>query len=211
VFHALGPGAAAERGLSLEIALVLFVTYLLSLVFSLRTHRHLYVGEEAADADEPPGAWSRRRSFVVLVLTSGLIAVMAELLVGSVEHAATALGLTEVFVGVILVAIVGNAAEHSTAVLVAMRGKMDLAVHIAIGSSLQIALFVAPVLLCASHLFGTPMDLVFTPFEVFSVVLAVLAVNHIASDGECNWMEGVQLLAVYLILGLAFYFLPATP
>ncbi|MGH8575315.1 MAG: calcium/proton exchanger [Gammaproteobacteria bacterium] len=187
------------------------VTYLLSLLFSLRTHRHLYVGEEAAGADEHPGAWSRRRSFLVLMVTSGLIAVMAELLVGSVEHAATALGLTEVFVGVILVAIVGNAAEHSSAVLVAMRGKMDLAVHIAIGSSLQIALFVAPVLLFASHLFGTPMDLVFTPFEVFSVVLAVLAVNHIASDGECNWMEGVQLLAVYLILGLAFYFLPATP
>ncbi|MGQ0594432.1 MAG: calcium/proton exchanger [Gammaproteobacteria bacterium] len=209
VFHALGPGAADERGLSLEIALVLFVTYLLSLVFSLRTHRHLYVGEEPADED--PDAWSRRRSFVVLMITSGLIAVMAELLVGSVEHAATALGLTEVFVGVILVAIVGNAAEHSTAVLVAMRGKMDLAVHIAIGSSLQIALFVAPVLLFVSYLFGTPMDLVFTPFEVFSVVLAVLAVNHIASDGECNWMEGVQLLAVYLILGLAFYFLPATP
>ena len=210
VFHALGPGAADERGLSLEIALVLFVTYLLSLVFSLRTHRHLYVGEESAGADEHPGAWSRRRSFGVLMVTSGLIAVMAELLVGSVEHAATALGLTEVFVGVILVAIVGNAAEHSTAVLVAMRGKMDLAVHIAIGSSLQIALFVAPVLLFASYLFGKPMDLVFTPFEVFSVVLAVLAVNHIVSDGECNWMEGVQLLAVYLILGLAFYFLPAT-
>jgi Ca2+:H+ antiporter len=212
VFHALGPGAADERGLSLEIALVLFVTYLLSLVFSLRTHRHLYVGEEeSAGADEHPGAWSRRRSFVVLMVASGLIAVMAELLVGSVEHAATALGLTEVFVGVILVAIVGNAAEHSTAVLVAIRGKMDLAVHIAIGSSLQIALFVAPVLLFASYLFGKPMDLVFTPFEVFSVVLAVLAVNHIVSDGECNWMEGVQLLAVYLILGLAFYFLPATP
>ncbi len=213
VFHALGAGAADERGLSLEIALVLFATYLLSLVFSLRTHRHLYVGESPADVDEHPHTedshtWSRGRSVVVLVVTSGLIAVMAELLVGTVEHAALALGLTEVFVGVILVAIVGNAAEHSTAVLVAMRGKMDLSVHIAIGSSLQIALFVAPVLLFASYAFATPMDLVFTPFEVFSVVLAVLAVNSIAPDGECNWMEGVQLLAVYLILGLTFYFLP---
>jgi Ca2+:H+ antiporter len=212
VFHALlGQGVADERGLSLEIALVLFLTYVLSLIFSLRTHRHLYVGEGGAGAEGHPGSWSRNRSVAVLMVTSGLIAVMAELLVGSVEHAAAALGLTEVFVGVILVAIVGNAAEHSTAVLVAMRGKMDLAVHIAIGSSLQIALFVAPVLLFASHLLGTPMDLVFTPFEVFSVVVAVLAVNHIASDGECNWMEGVQLLAVYLILGLAFYFLPAAP
>ncbi len=222
VFHALAApdlsssdmsssGSADERSLSLEIALVLFVTYVLSLVFSLRTHRHLYVGEGSEGEEEQAHAWSRRRAVLVLLVTSALIAVMAELLVGTVEHAAMALGLTEVFVGVIVVAIVGNAAEHSTAVLVAMRGKMDLSVHIAIGSSLQIALFVAPVLLFASYAFGTPMDLVFTPFEVFSVVLAVLAVNHIASDGECNWMEGVQLLAVYLILGLAFYFLPAAP
>ncbi len=133
---------------------------------------------------------------------------MAEILVHSVEHAARTLGMTEVFVGVILVAIIGNAAEHSTAIIVAMKGKMDLAINIAVGSSLQIALFVAPVLLFVSYGFGSPMDLVFTPFEVIAVVLAVVVVSRIADDGECNWMEGVQLLAVYLILGIAFYFLP---
>ena len=144
----------------------------------------------------------------LLGATAG-VALMSELLVESIEHAAAGLGMTQVFVGVILVAIIGNAAEHSTAVLVARKGKMDLAVNIAIGSSLQIALFVAPVLVFASYLFGQPMDLLFTPFEVLAVAVSVLIVNQIASDGESNWMEGVMLLAVYLILALAFYFLPA--
>jgi Ca2+:H+ antiporter len=152
--------------------------------------------------------WSKTKSASVLLASSALIAIMAEFLVGSVEHASKALGMTEVFVGVILVAIVGNAAEHSTAVLVAVKDKMDLALNIAIGSSLQIALLIAPILVFASYALGHPMDLVFTPFEVFSVVLGVLAVNLIVADGESNWMEGIQLLAVYVILGIAFYFLP---
>ncbi len=199
-----------ERGLSLEIAIVLFVTYGLSLVFSLHTHRHLYVGAagEEVNAGEAGAHWGQGRAIAVLLISSALVAVMAEILVHSVEHAARTLGMTEVFVGVILVAIIGNAAEHSTAVVVAMKGKMDLAINIAVGSSLQIALFVAPVLLFVSYAFGAPMDLVFTPFEVIAIVLAVLVVSRIADDGECNWMEGVQLLAVYLILGMAFYFLP---
>ncbi len=201
-------GRIHERDLSLEIALVLFLTYLLSLLFSLRTHKHLYSG--AGGAEAAGSHWSRTRALCVLLGASVLVAVVAELLVGSVEHAARTLGMTEVFVGVILVAIIGNAAEHSSAILVAMKGKMDLALHIAIGSSLQIALFVAPLLLFASYGLGRPLDFVFTPFEVIAVVIAVLAVNRIAADGECNWMEGVQLLAVYLILGIAFYFLPGS-
>jgi Ca2+:H+ antiporter len=118
------------------------------------------------------------------------------------------LGLTEVFVGVIVVAIIGNAAEHSSAVLMALRNKMDLSLGIAIGSSLQIALFVAPVLLFASYLFGRPMNLEFTLPEVFAVIASVLIVEQISSDGESNWIEGVQLLSVYAILGILFYFLP---
>ncbi len=212
IFHYIvkGSNIAVERGLSLEIAVVLFVTYILSLIFSLRTHRHLYVSEASAEHDEAlgTGGWSRKRSVLVLLTSSVLIAIMAEFLVGSVEPASKALGMTEVFVGVILVAIIGNAAEHSTAVLVAAKDKMDLALNIALGSSLQIALLVAPLLVFASYAFGSPMDLVFTPFEVFSVVLAVLAVNLIVADGESNWMEGTQLLAVYIVLGIAFYFLP---
>jgi Ca2+:H+ antiporter len=119
------------------------------------------------------------------------------------------LGLTPVFVGVILVAIIGNAAEHSTAIIMALKNRMDLALHIAIGSSIQIALFVAPVLVFAGRLLGWPMDLVFTPLEVLSVAISVGAVALVSNDGESHWMEGVQLLAVYIILAFAFYYLPA--
>ena len=134
---------------------------------------------------------------------------MSELLVGAVEEASRALGFTQVFVGVIVVAVIGNAAEHSTAVLMAMRNKMDLAINIAIGSSLQIALFVAPVLVFLSYLAPHgPMDLRFTAFEVVAVAITVGIVSMVAQDGETNWLEGALLLAVYLILGVAFYFLP---
>ena len=212
IFHYIvaGKAIAHEQELSLEIAFVLMVTYLLSLVFTLKTHRHLYVSEASPENDEAIGThgWGRGKSLLVLLVATALVAWMAEMLVGAVEHAAEEFGMTEVFVGVILVAIIGNAAEHSTAVLVALKNKMDLALSIAVGSSLQIALFVAPVLVFMSYLFGAPMNLVFTPFEVISIVLAVLAVNVIVLDGECNWMEGVQLLAVYIIIAMAFYFLP---
>ncbi|MBI4465872.1 MAG: calcium/proton exchanger [Acidobacteria bacterium] len=211
IYHGVATGVAPlhEQELSFEIAAVLFVTYVLSLAFTLRTHRHLYVsGEPEADHAIGTHGWSRKKSALVLLGATALVALMSELLVGSVEHAAKSLGMTEVFVGVILVAIIGNAAEHSTAVLVARKNKMDLALNIAIGSSLQIALFVAPVLVFASYFIGRPMNLLFSTFEVVAVALAVLVVNLIASDGESNWMEGVQLLAVYVILAMAFYFLP---
>ncbi len=208
-FTASAQGAKAERELSLVIAVILFIIYLFSLVFSLKTHRHLFSGDVDVmhEAGEKP--WSRQRAIWVLAGVTIAVAVMSEVLVGAIEPAAKQLGLTQVFVGVILVALVGNAAEHSTAVLVAMKNKMDLALGIAVGSSLQIALFVAPVLVFASYLFGQPLDLIFTPFEVASVAIAVLAVGYVSSDGESNWMEGVMLLGVYLILAIAFYFLPA--
>jgi Ca2+:H+ antiporter len=131
------------------------------------------------------------------------------MLVGALEPAAHRLGLTQLFVGVILVALVGNAAEHSTAVLVALKNKMDLAFGIAVGSSLQIALFIAPLLVFASYLFGTPLDLIFTPFEVAAVTISVLIVGFVAMDGESHWMEGVMLVGVYTMLAIAFFFLPA--
>jgi Ca2+:H+ antiporter len=212
IFHMVVAGhpAAHEQELSLEIAVVLFLSYILSLIFSLRTHRHLYVGEASQAGDEALGVetWSQRKSMVVLMLSTLVVAVMSELLVGAVEHTARALGMTDVFIGVVLVAIVGNAAEHSTAVLMAAKNQMDLAINIAIGSSIQIALFVAPVLVFTGYLIGQPMDLVFTTFETVAVVLSSWVVLVIAMDGESNWMEGVQLLAVYLILAIAFYFLP---
>lgn len=203
-----------EQNLSLEIAVVLFVTYVLSLIFSLGTHAHLYVGatdESTDDENEARGThgWSRGQSVGTLVGATVLVAVMSEFLVGAVEAAAKQVGLTEVFVGVILVAIIGNAAEHSTAVLMAMKNKMDLALNIAIGSSLQIALFVAPVLVFASYFMASrPMDLLFTPMEVVALAISAAVAALIVQDGESNWMEGVLLLAVYTILGITFYFLP---
>jgi len=211
LFHltASEQGLGAERELSLEIAVVLFAIYLLSLVFSLKTHRHLFIGEVASPGQTGHLAWGLRRAIGVLVIVTVGIVVMSEFLVGAIQPTAARLGLTQIFVGVILVALVGNAAEHSTAVLVAMKNNMDLAFGIAVGSSLQIALFVAPVLIFASYLFGAPLDLIFTPFEVAAVTISVLVVGFVAMDGESHWMEGVMLVGVYLILAIAFYFLPA--
>lgn len=208
-----------EKDLSLEISIVLLITYGLSLFFSLHTHKSLFTGS-ASDADSKPHAegehtehheaWSLKKSLIVLFVATGLVAWVSEFLVGSVEHAAHDLHMSNVFVGVIVVAIIGNAAEHSTALLMARKNRMDLAYSIAIGSSLQIALFVAPVLVLASYLLGPtgPMNLVFTPAEVIAITLSILITEQIASDGESNWLEGVQLLSVYLIIGIVFYFLP---
>jgi Ca2+:H+ antiporter len=210
--HLAGPSAAQrELDLSTEIALVLLVTYALSLLFSLHTHKLVISSAGGADDSEPGAApWSLARSFLTLAVATALIAWLSEILVGSVEHAAQELGMTSLFVGVIVVAIIGNAAEHSTAILAAYQDRMDLSLGIAIGSSIQVALFVTPVVVLASHLLGPrPMDLVFTPAEVIAVGLAVLITSQIASDGQSNWLEGVQLLAVYLILVIVFYFLPA--
>jgi Ca2+:H+ antiporter len=137
-----------------------------------------------------------------------VVALLSVFLVGTIENVRDSVGLTEVFVGVIVVAIVGNAAEHSTAILMAMKNKMDLSVGIAIGSSLQIALFVAPVLIFLSYLFGRPMNLEFTTPEVVAVVASVYILFQISGDGETNWIEGIQLLSVYVILGILFFYLP---
>lgn len=213
IFHTIvGQGAApSEHKLSLLISFILIVTYLLSLLFSLRTHSHLYTGATSSGDTEPSegSRWSRSRSVAVLLASSGLVGLMSELLVGSVEHAADAMGMNEVFIGVILVALVGNAAEHSTAVMVALKNKMDLSINVAIGSSLQVALFVAPVLVFLSYAIGRdPLDLLFTPMEVVAVGVSVGIMEALSQDGETHWMEGVQLLAVYAIVAVAFFFLP---
>lgn len=197
---------ALEQRLSLGIAFILFASYICTLIFSLRTHKELFGGHGGEEVKDH--AWSVKKSIVVLSVATALVAWIAEFLVGSVEATREKFGLTEVFVGVIVVAIIGNAAEHSTAILVAMKNKMDLSLGIAIGSSQQIALFVAPVLVFASYFFGTPMNLEFTLPEVMAVVASVYLVAQISHDGESNWLEGVQLLALYAVLAVLFYFLP---
>ncbi len=199
--------------LSEEIAVILAVVYVLSLVFSLWTHQHLFGGETelTGTGEHRQAEWSRTTSLIVLLVSTAGVAWMAHMLVDTVEQAGRTLGMNQVFLGVIVVAIVGNAAEHSTAVMVAMKNKMDLAVHIAVGSSIQIALFVAPVLVFASMFMGHshPLDLHFTPLEMIAMILAVCVMALVCLDGESHWLEGAMLLAVYVILALAFYHLPA--
>jgi Ca2+:H+ antiporter len=213
-FHHLASseGLSHERALSTEIAVVLLFTYLASLLFSLRTHKHLFTGTSAEAAEVETGhgePWGLGKSITVLAVATALIAWVSEMLVATVEPAADAFGMSHVFIGVIVVAVIGNAAEHSTSILVAVKNRMDLSVGIAIGSSVQVALFVAPVLVLLSYLIGPqPMDLVFTPFEVLSVVAAVWVAAQIAGDGRSDWLEGVQLVAVYIVLAMVFYFLP---
>ncbi len=212
-FHAVGSSAAApetvER-LSLSIAVLLLAVYALSLLFTLRTHRDLFSTETDEEGHGHGGTqWSIPQAFLVLLGVSVLIAWMSEILVGSVEQAAVAMGMSKVFVGIIVVAIVGNAAEHSTAILMAMRNRMDLSLGIAIGSSIQIALFVAPLLVLLSYAIApTPMDLVFTRGELIAVIFATFVLSQAVADGSSTWFKGVQLLAVYAIIGIAFYFVP---
>ncbi len=194
-------GSTVEN-LSLAVAVVLILTYLAGLYFSLRTHRDIFNPEyDHADA----WGWSARRATAVLAISGVAVAVMSEVLVGSIEPAAHSLGLTEFFIGAIIVAIVGNAAEHWVAILVAHKNQMDLAVNISVGSSAQIALFVAPVLVICSFLIGPgPMPLVLNGFELGAVGLAVVIANYVTQEGESNWFEGVQLLAIYAIVVIAF-------
>jgi Ca2+:H+ antiporter len=190
--------------LSLAVAVVLMASYVAGLLFSLRTHRDLFNPPADEEHGEP---WSMRRSVGALALAGIAVGAMSEILVSSISEAAGSIGLTEFFVGAIVVAIVGNAAEHWVAVLVARKDKMDLAVNISIGSSAQIALFVAPVLVLASFVLGPgPMPLVFNGFELGAVFFAVLIAIHVTNEGESTWFEGVQLLAVYVVLALAFAF-----
>ena len=200
-------GSTVE-GLSLAVAVVLIASYVAGLVFSLKTHRALFNpghGEGAAP-EVGPEVWSVRRSVGVLAIAGVLVGLMSEILVGSISEAASSVGLSEFFIGAIVVAIVGNAAEHWVAVLVAAKDKMDLAVNIAIGSSAQIALFAIPVLVVASFFLGPhPMALVLNGFELAAVLLAVIIANQVTNEGESTWFEGVQLLAVYVVVGLAFF------
>jgi Ca2+:H+ antiporter len=213
LFHTLVPDARGlEHRVSVAVSVLLVFTYVLSLIFSLLTHRDLISGiKEEVAAVISEATWGLRHATAFLLGATIFVAWMSEILVGAVEESGEALGLNEVFMGVFVVAIVGNAAEHSTAIIMARKNQMDLAVGIALGSALQVALFVAPMLVFASYLRETPMDLLFTTLEVVAVVLAVLVARMVAEDGESNWLEGAMLLMVYAILGVAFFYLPGRP
>lgn len=205
LYHAAqGPAAVPHMvPLSAAISLIMLFLYVLSLVFTMKTHAHLYT-EAAEVVEDTP--WSVRKASVILFGATAATAVVAEFLVHAIEGASASLGLTQTFVGIIVVAVVGNAAEHATAVVMAVKNKMNLAFNIAVESSKQIALFVAPVLVLASHFVGPkPIDLEFSHLEVAGLAIGTSALHLIASDGESNWLEGAMLLAVYAILGVAFF------
>jgi Ca2+:H+ antiporter len=193
--------------LSLAVAFVLILSYAAGLLFSLRTHAHVFDPHDEESETAGRGEWSTRRSVLALAISGALVGLLSEILVGSIEETSQAIGLSEFFIGVIVVAIVGNAAEHWVAVLVAYKNKMSLAVNIAIGSSAQVALFVTPVLVLVSFVLGPhPMALVFNGFELAGLAIAAIIANQVTQEGESTWYEGLQLLLVYAILALTFGF-----
>ncbi|TSC86113.1 MAG: Ca2+:H+ antiporter [Parcubacteria group bacterium Gr01-1014_8] len=206
IFLLTAPGVetAVIEDLSIAVAVLMIGIYGASLIFSLYTHKHLYVEEVA----EYESHWSNRKSLIVLFSSTAAIALMSELLIGAVEPIVQSLGWTEMFIGVIFVAIIGNVAEHSSAILVSIKNRMDLSIQIALGSATQIAMLIAPLLVLLSFFFETHVTLVFGMFELVTVVLAVLIANLVIEDGESNWFEGLQLLTAYIIIGVAFYFHP---
>lgn len=197
-------GAPLIEDFSVVVSLVLFCMYGANLFFSLRTHKHLF--REEAEKFQPH--WSTARAVATLVAAMLGVAWVSEILVSSIEPVVIRLGWSQLFVGVIVVAIVGNAAEHLSAVLVARKNRMDLALQISVGSATQIVLLVAPVLVILGALLGQPMNLIFNISELIAMVLAVLIVNFIVQDGESNWLEGLQLLAAYAIMAIAFFLYP---
>ncbi len=212
-----GPGLPSPRdqavaypadvlSLSVGVSVVLLLSYGAGLLFSLKTHRNLFNPSHGED-DHGGGPWTVRRSVIMLAIAGAAVGLMSEILVGSITEASENIGLSPFFVGIIVVAIVGNAAEHWVAVYFAVRNKIDLSINIAVGSGAQIALFVAPVLVLASFAIGPfPMALVFNGFEIGAIFLAILIAEEVTQRGDSTWFEGLQLLAVYAVLGLTFFF-----
>ncbi len=193
-----------SEAISLGVAGVMIVLYVLGLIFSLRASTSAMTMTTPAEAPH----WSLKTAVVVLAISTAAVVWLSEILVLAVDEVMAASGLSEFFLGIILIPIIGNVAEHLVAVQVALKNKMELSLEIALGSSLQIALFVAPLLVFVSLIFGQQLNLVFNQFELLAVIAAVIVAALVSSDGETNWLEGAQLMAVYLILGVAFFFLP---
>jgi Ca2+:H+ antiporter len=186
------------------VAIIMIISYLASLIFSLYTHKHLYT----EDVGKNEAKWSIKKSVIILLISTIVVAFMSDYLVGVIQPLVTNFGWTQLFIGVIFVAIIGNAAEHTSAITMAVKGKMDLALQVAIGSATQMAILVAPALVLVSLFFQTQMNLVFSTFELVAMVFSVFVVNAVIEDGSSNWFEGFQLLAAYIIMAVAFFFHP---
>jgi len=193
----------AAEPLSLGVAGVLMLVYVLSLVFSLHTHKDVF--RPSLEHSETPN-WSKLKALMVLLVATFFVVIESEFLVAGIEPVVKTLGISELFIGVIVIPIIGNAAEHSTSVIMALKNKMDISLEIAIGSSTQIALFVAPLLVFLGYFMGRPLDLIFTSYELVVIIMAIVITSMISMDGRSNWLEGAQLLSAYAIMAIAFLF-----
>ena len=204
LFHFIEAGQPQDEAtLSLAIAILLLAIYLLSLAFSLKTHSYLFTFDPAGEKPE----WGRNFSLAVLLGSTALLFLVGGIFVNQVPVVAKSIGMTEFFIGAVIIALVGNAAEHIAAIFFALKNRIDMSVNVTVGSSLQVAMFIAPIAVIASALMGRNMNLIFTPFEVLAVFAGVIIVNEITTDGKCNWFEGAQLAIMYVIIAVLFFFI----
>jgi Ca2+:H+ antiporter len=206
VYSFLNPNGVHIQVLSNAVAIVMTMIYLAGLFFSLRTHKDLFDASDEMKATHERPTMSKKLAATILFLTVAVVAVVSELLVHAIEAAAVTIGITQTFIGIVIIAIITNIAEKSTAVHFALENKLDVSIEIGLSSAIQIALFVVPILMLISSIFNFGFSLVFTPFQILAVMLAVLIVNYLSADGRCNWLEGAQLISVYSIIAIAFFF-----
>ena len=203
----LKPNDSNNQNLSIAVAIVMALIYIAGLVFSLLTHKDLFDASDEMKATHEKPTMTRRHASLILLLTMIVVAVESEFLVRGIDEAASTMHISMIFIGVVVIAIITNIVEGSTAVHFALENKLDVSIEIGLSSAIQIALFVVPILMLISQVFKFGFSLVFTPFEILSVVLAVMIINYLSADGRCNWLEGAQLISVYLIIAIAFFFI----
>ena len=207
VYNVLTPAGPHIQTLSSAVAVVMALIYLAGLFFSLRTHKDLFDASDEIKATLEKPTMNRRLAALILFITIVVVSVESQLLVGTIEHAAHAIGISQIFIGLVVIAVITNIAEISTAVHFSVKNKLDVSIEIGLSSAIQIALFVVPILMLISSVFNFGFSLVFSPFEILAVMLAVLIVNYLSADGRCNWLEGAQLISVYSIIAIAFFFI----
>jgi Ca2+:H+ antiporter len=206
IYAILTPRGPHNQVLSSAVAVVMALIYLAGLIFSLHTHKDLFDASDEMKASSEKPTMSRRLAALILLIVIGAVSVESELLVRTIEQSALTIGITQIFVGIVVIAIITNIAEISTAVHFSVENKLDVSIEIGLSSAIQIALFVVPILMLVSQVFNFGFSLVFTPFEILAVIIAVLIVNYLSADGRCNWLEGAQLISVYSIIAIAFFF-----
>jgi Ca2+:H+ antiporter len=206
VYAFVKPGGSHLFVLSDAVAVVMALIYVAGLVFSLLTHKDLFDASDEMKATHEKPILSKKQGALILLISIILVAFESEFLVQTIEGAAVTIGITQTFIGLVLIAIITNIAEKSTAVHFALEDKLDVSIEIGLSSAIQIALFVVPILMLISEVFNFGFSLVFTPFEIVAVLLAVMIINYLSADGRCNWLEGAQLLSIYLIIAIFFFF-----